>query len=160
MGDESSVVSPTGGAAAPVQNNEELLSQIFGGTNTTAPTTTNTAPGTGTQSINDILGLFGSTSPAAPATAPTLDPLASLGSNSLFGNTTAPQAPPRAVPAPKAPGYVAYDKNQLKLTLNPQVSAQRPGVVLITARFEVSGGETAQGVNFQAAVPKVRKVLL
>jgi hypothetical protein len=43
----------------------------------------------------------------------------------------------------------------LKVTLTPQTSAARPGVVNILARFQVSGTNPAIALNFQAAVPKV-----
>ena len=157
LGEDSAVISPGGATSAPMQNNEELLSQIFGGGSGSAMTTTPTPAkqGNGQQSINDILGLFGSTTPAAAPVAAS-NSLASLGSTpSLLSGAPVSQALPRAAPAQKSPGYVAYDKNSLKLTLNPQISAARPGIVLITARFEVTGLQPAEGVNFQAAVPKV-----
>jgi len=135
MGDESSMVSPVG--AAP------MLSQGSG----VLPQ----------QSINDILGLFDTPTSTATAAPPTATPLHALGSSptpNLFAGISTTQSA-RAVPTQKSPGYVAYDKNSLKITLHPQVSAQRPGVVLVTARFEVNGVHPALGVNFQAAVPKV-----
>lgn len=162
MGDEPAVAAPGGASAIPAQANEDLLAQIFGGSTSSAPPATTTPAGNSKASVNDILGLFGSTSvaPAAPAPA-TSSPFDALGSSggsaSLFSTAPATQ-PARAAPAQKSPGYVAYDKNSLKITLNPQVSAQRPGVVLITARFEVAGSVPAQGVNFQAAVPKTQQM--
>jgi AP-1 complex subunit gamma-1 len=48
----------------------------------------------------------------------------------------------------------------LKITLTPQTSAARPGLVNILARFQVSGANPANGVNFQAAVPKVRRSVM
>lgn len=159
MGDETTIVSPGGAGSNAPQANEELLSQIFGGSNsTTAPATGQAAKGK--QSINDILGLFDSSSSSggAPAAAPS--PLAGLAGLATAPQPTAParQAPATAPAASKPAGYVAYDKNSLKISLNPQVSAQRPGVVLITARFEVTGSDAAQGVNFQAAVPKTQQL--
>lgn len=156
MGDDTSILSPGGATAAAVPNNEELLSQIFGGSSTSAAPDAAAQPGNGKSSINDILNLFGPTPAATTTAAPVVasDPLASLGSGPSFFSTAQPASRP-AAPAQKAPGYVAYDKNSLKLTLNPQVSAAKPGVVLVTARFEVTGPLPATGVNFQAAVPKV-----
>ena len=55
--------------------------------------------------------------------------------------------------------YTAYEKNELKITLTPQTSAQRPGVVNILARFQVMGSVPVQGLAFQAAVPKVSERL-
>ncbi|KAG8812215.1 clathrin associated protein complex large subunit, partial [Serendipita sp. 399] len=169
MGDESTVV-PSAGGATTSQANEDLLSQIFGGGSATTTIVTNNgatasaaaAPpaGQGKQSINDILGLFDSPSsvPSSTATPPSL-----LGDGtSLLGAVTPqPATRPAAVAAsgpPKSAGYVAYDKNSLKITLHPQVSAQKPGIVLVSARFEVTGGQAAQGVNFQAAVPKTQQL--
>jgi AP-1 complex subunit gamma-1 len=80
---------------------------------------------------------------------------------SLFGQTAAPAPAPTPVaaaqpPAPQqAQGYTAYEKNGLQITLRPQVSAARPGVVLVTARFDATGVAAVTGINFQAAVPKV-----
>jgi AP-1 complex subunit gamma-1 len=133
MGDE---VSPGGAATIPGQANGDILQQ----------------------SINDILGLFdtsSSTPVAAPPAASPFDVLGGAPAPTLFASTSTSPPAPRAAPAQKSPGYIAYNKNSLKITLHPQVSAQRPGVVLITARFEVSGVQPAEGVNFQAAVPKV-----
>lgn len=71
------------------------------------------------------------------------------------------QAPPVPAPQPTQPpaaprltSYTAYTKNELKITLTPQTSAARPGVVNIMARFQVTGSNVASGLNFQAAVPK------
>ena len=47
----------------------------------------------------------------------------------------------------------------MKITLTPQTSPQRPGVVNILARFQVVGMSGVTGLTFQAAVPKVRSVL-
>jgi AP-1 complex subunit gamma-1 len=69
------------------------------------------------------------------------------------------QSPPRSAAPPTAtarfPSYTAYDKNELKITLTPQTSAAKPGIVLILARFQVTGSNEATSLNFQAAVPKV-----
>ena len=56
---------------------------------------------------------------------------------------------------PRLTAYPAYDKNELRISLTPQTSAQKPGVVNILARFQVTGSTPATGINFQAAVPKV-----
>ena len=76
---------------------------------------------------------------------------------SLFSAAaTVPQAaspPPAQAAAP--PGYNAYDKNELRVTLNPQTSPTRPGLVRIIASFQATGASPVTGLNFQAAVPKV-----
>ena len=54
--------------------------------------------------------------------------------------------------------YTAYEKNELKVTLTPQTSPNRPGIVNVLARFQVTGQNAAAGLSFQVAVPKVRFV--
>ena len=51
--------------------------------------------------------------------------------------------------------YNAYEKNELKVTLTPQINPNRPGIVNILARFQVTGQNVATGLSFQVAVPKV-----
>lgn len=159
MGDEIVTASvPSNGTSAPSAGaNEDLLSQIFGG----APTSGGPAPSAPVskqKAIDDILGLFGpnggvAAQPTSPAPAPSMA--------SLFGQTASPAPAPTPVAAaqPPAPqqvqGYTAYEKNGLLVTLRPQVSAARPGLVLVSARFEVPGVAAITGINFQAAVPKV-----
>lgn len=73
-----------------------------------------------------------------------------------FPPTQATSPPTPAVPQQKQlPVYTAYDKNDLKITLTPQTSPTKPGVVMILARFQVAGNQVASGISFQAAVPKV-----
>lgn len=160
MGDEiSTTAAPSNGIAAPLAGaNEDLLSQIFGGT----PTNTGPAPSapvTKQKAIDDILGLFGPSGGATAQSAPA--PAAAPSMASLFGQTPAPAPTPTPATAAQSPapqqqaqGYIAYDKNGLKISLRPQVSAARPGVVLVTARFDVTGAAPVAGINFQAAVPK------
>ena len=81
---------------------------------------------------------------------------------SLFNAAaTVPQAasPPPA-PAAAPPGYTAYDKNELRVILNPQTSPTRPGLVRIIASFQATGANSLSGLNFQAAVPKVRNCVV
>ena len=79
---------------------------------------------------------------------------------SPFGQTAAPAPVPTAVATAQPPApqqiqeYSAYEKNGLQITLRPRVSAARPGLVLVTARFEATGLAAITGINFQAAVPK------
>jgi len=105
--------------------------------------------------VDDILGLFGST--AAPATPhpsamPAFPPTPA---SALPPTQAASPPPPAAAPQQRLTAYPAYDKNDLKITLTPQTSAAKPGVVMILARFQVSGSQAATGLSFQAAVPKV-----
>ncbi|KAG1829523.1 Coatomer/clathrin adaptor appendage, Ig-like subdomain-containing protein, partial [Suillus subalutaceus] len=112
-------------------------------------------------SVQDILGLFDSSpSPALSAPAPS----STTSAFATFSPQPQSQAPPQPSPqqqhppAPRLTSYTAYDKQELKITLTPQTSAARPGVVNIMARFQVSGSNAATGLNFQAAVPKSQQL--
>jgi hypothetical protein len=111
------------------------------------------------------MGLFGnssmSASPAPPpsyATPPNPSAFNMSPSQSPPVPSPAPtmaMAQPAQPPAPRLQSYIAYDKNDLKVTLTPQTSPAKPGLVMILARFQVSGDIPAVGLTFQAAVPKV-----
>lgn len=151
--------------AASAQSNRDLLAEIFGdsspSTSTTAASPTPLNPQK--SSINDILGLFDSSPAPVAAAAAAASPISNIATASpLFSSPVPPapaQSPPQVQPQPAAASrlqsYTAYEKNALKITLTPQVSPQRPGLVNILARFVVTGPEPATNINFQAAVPKV-----
>lgn len=109
--------------------------------------------------IDDILGLFDSSSagntqpPPTSFSTPATQPLAA--EPSLFDATPTPAPAPPPPTMPRLAAYTAYDKHEMKITLTPQVSAGKPGVVNILARFQVTGLTPASSLNFQAAVPKV-----
>ena len=164
LGDE--VVPVNGQPTATVQSSQDLLAEIFGLSTSISSTPANTSSPMQTQrsKVDDILNLFSTSSnlPSAPATP---QPSAVLPSytpspSSLFTPTQAQaqaQSPPTPpVAQPRLTSYTAYDKNDLKITLTPQTSAARPGVVMILARFQVLGDIAATGLSFQAAVPKVK----
>lgn len=79
-----------------------------------------------------------------------------FGTSQPIAAVAAPAPVPQPAAAPQLTSYTAYQKNNLQITLTPQTSAARPGIVNILARFQVSGPGPASAVNFQAAVPKVR----
>ena len=141
-----------------MQSNTDLLAEIFGSSSETSAPTPAPAAAAPKSTVNDILGLFDSPAPAAPAAQP---PAAAAPSAfSLLADTQSHTPPPQAQPqaqaaAPRLTAYPAYDKNELRISLTPQTSALRPGVVNILARFQVTGSTPAAGLNFQAAVPKV-----
>jgi AP-1 complex subunit gamma-1 len=164
LGDE--VVPPTpvnGQPTSTVQSNQDLLAEIFGPSTSISSAPAPTQPQR--SKVDDILNLFGTSGgnlPSAPATPHPLAVPSSYTSppSSLFTPTQAQaqaQSPPTPAVAaqPRLTSYTAYDKNDIKITLTPQTSAARPGVVMILARFQVSGSEPATGLSFQAAVPKV-----
>jgi len=153
LGDE---VSPTPGSAVngqavnTAQTNNDLLAEIFGG-GTSTPS--NSTPAQSQKStVDDILGLFGSsTISSTPSQA---------ASSSAFSPPQAQPPPPQPPqpPAPRLTSYTAYEKNELKITLTPQTSAAKPGVVVILARFQVTSGVSVTDLNFQAAVPKSQQL--
>lgn len=145
------------------QTNQDLLAEIFGSNTptTSAPTTTSATPAQ-RSTVDDILGLFGSSTPAsaAPAPAQTQTPV-TASTPSFFSlpqtqTSPPPPKPSQAPPASRLTAYTVYEQNELKVTLTPQTSPAKPGIIMIQARFQVTGGSPAAGINFQAAVPKVR----
>ncbi|KAI0820784.1 Adaptor protein complex AP-1 gamma subunit [Trametes gibbosa] len=162
LGDDLASTPATNGQPA-VPATQDLLAEIFG---SSAPATTGTsAPAPAQRNIaQDILGLFDS--PSAPAQAQA--PAYAAAQSSLFGGAApaatasppVPQAasPPPAAAAPAATGYTAYDKNELRVTLTPQTSPTRPGLVRILAHFVATGANALSGLNFQAAVPKSQQL--
>ena len=140
---------------------------MFGlGTSNTASQSLDAAGKTQKRAIDDILGLFDSTPSAIPASSASLmsvspatvspqpQPQPQPSMSSLFDVAAA--TPPPPVPTSRLTAYTAYDKHEVKITLTPQVSVAKPGIVNILARFQVTGSTPASGLNFQAAVPKVR----
>jgi len=178
------VTSPTTNGQAGGQTNDDLLAEIFGGSSSTsaAPdasgSTSPAAPKSQKSTIDDILGLFGNTSAPATTSSPSPAPSGGSGLDILAGlSSTSPppaqpasnpmstfslpqsQSPAPAQPAPsRLQSYTAYEKNDLKITLTPQTSAAKPGVVMILARFQVSGSAPVTGIVFQAAVPKTQQL--
>ena len=136
MGEESTSMSAAPSAASR-QTTQDLLADIFGGGDA-APAASVASPAAPAPSrpVDDIMGLFGSTAPAAPAPTP---------------------APPPAASTSKS--YTAYDANGLRITLAPQQDSQNASVVNMTANFASSSPGGVQGINFQAAVPKVRRAI-
>ncbi|EAU90530.1 gamma-adaptin [Coprinopsis cinerea okayama7 len=154
-----------GQTGASAQSNQDLLAEIFGSSSTpAAPSTSTSPPPPQKQGIQDILGLFDSTPstgpPATPSVPPSFPPTpatATAAPPSSAFNLVSAQAP--ATPsAPKLTAYTAYEKNGLKITLTPQTSPTKPGIVMILARFQVTGGSAATGITFQAAVPKSQQL--
>lgn len=139
--------------------NSDLVAMLGLGGNSIAPTAASVAKQK--SAIDDILGLFNNTptsvqSVGSPPSQPQPQPAyASLfdtaSSSSLLSSSPAAASPL----APRTTLYTAYEKNGLKITLTPQVSAMRPGLVNILARFQNLGSTPITSLNFQAAVPKV-----
>lgn len=155
MGDEiPSAPVPNGTPSVPAT--QDLLAEIFGNSGPSAPAPAGSpAPPAAPRNIaQDILGLFDSPSAPSPAPASPVAAAPAPSMQSLF-NVTA-SVPQAASPPPAAPaGYNAYDQNELRITLNPQTSPTRPGLVRVIASFQATGPNPVSALNFQAAVPKV-----
>ena len=136
---------------AHLSHGHHLLAGIFGDSPPAAPPT---QPGRG--AVDDIMSLFGP-GPTSNASAPPPAAANPLFSMQRPSPAPAPAQQPQA--QARAPGYVAYDKNGLRIALAPQTNPARPGVVLVLVRFEATGMGPVSGVNFQAAVPKVKLFL-
>ncbi|KAI0924539.1 clathrin associated protein complex large subunit [Taiwanofungus camphoratus] len=147
------------GQPAPTQNNQDLLAEIFGSSST--PAVSPGAPASTQKStVDDILGLFGSTSTPSPVPAPS-QPSPFATSNDVQSAFNLPQtstSPSQAPTQPRLTAYPAYEKNELRITLTPQTSPARPGLVNILARFQVTDSNPVTGLNFQAAVPKSQQL--
>lgn len=164
LGDDIPGGAPVANGSVPAvaQNNQDLLAEIFG--SSSSPAASSPAPAQSQKStVQDILGLFDSPSTSSPVPAPDqATPYAtSNGAPPAFSafNLAQVQTPPPQPPAqPRLTAYTAYDKNELRITLTPQTSPQKPGVVNILARFQATGSTSAAGLNFQAAVPKSQQL--
>ncbi|KAF8631901.1 hypothetical protein AX15_002159 [Amanita polypyramis BW_CC] len=160
LGDEvSSSQGHANGPTVSAHSNQDLLAEIFGPTTSTVsarPTASTSATPAQRSTVDDILGLFGSSVPVTPTQAPA----ATAPSAFSLPQTQSPPPPSSSqVPAaPRLTAYIAYDQNGLKITLTPQTSPAKPGIVMIQARFQVTGGSSAIGINFQAAVPKTQQL--
>ncbi|EEB96777.1 hypothetical protein MPER_04032, partial [Moniliophthora perniciosa FA553] len=168
--DDSISTSSANGLAA--QGSQDLLNEIF---STTTPSTssggggTTPAPKSQQSTIDDILGLFGTPSNTAPVSAPPpgfnpasspppTNPTSAFSLPQSQSPASTPVPVPQAPTAPKLTPYTAYERNNLKITLTPPTSAAKPGIVMILARFQVTGSSAATGLQFQAAVPKSQQL--
>lgn len=162
LGDDvaSSTTGPAANGASAAQGNDALLAEIFGSSSDTPTATTGSAaPAKPRSTVDDILGLFGSTSAPSPAPAspaPTASPATTAPASSMFSLPQSQAPPPQQPQQPRLTAYTAYEKNELRITLTPQTSAAKPGYVNILARFQITGSSAATGLVFQAAVPRVR----
>ncbi|KAH9039323.1 Adaptor protein complex AP-1 gamma subunit [Lactarius pseudohatsudake] len=154
------VVSVPGGQ----KTNEDLLAEIFGGSSVTSPTAATSASQPQRTTASDILSLFDSPAPSAPAQAASSLPSSLFDLTSTVAPAPAPAPAPAAAASPPRPAasklqsYNAYNKNDLVISLTPQRSATQTGVVEILARFQVTGSSTVTSINFQVAVPKTQQL--
>ncbi|TFK29734.1 Adaptor protein complex AP-1 gamma subunit [Coprinopsis marcescibilis] len=160
LGDDPTTPTAGSNGGAPVgQSSQDLLAEIFGSSTSTGPSASTSPPPPQKKAMDDIMGLFGAPTPSAVPVTPSV-PI-SVPATPATGGLSAfslPQAQIPATPsAPKLTSYIAYDKNGLKITLTPQTSPTKPGIVMILARFQTTGS-VATGISFQAAVPKSQQL--
>ena len=166
-------------------NTQNLLDEIFGNSPSVESTPTAQSPVSTTpaspppkprNAIDEILGLFPTSTSTPPpntinTTLPTLGGLGSdLTSPTYAGGSPMPTPIPQSAfslpqtqtslqqQQQRLTAYNAYEKNELKVTLTPQINPNKPGIVNILARFQVTGQNVAAGLSFQVAVPKVCSV--
>lgn len=142
------------GASTGPQHPQSGLESLLAG----ASSPTGDPAGVRKATVNDIMGLFDTPSiSTSPNPQPQATPLTGLLSQPtaqpLTTSAAGPPASQLSVPSPHV--YIAYDRNGLKITLQPQVNAAKPGMIIVLARFLASSGQPISNVNFQAAVPKV-----
>ncbi|PFH51905.1 hypothetical protein AMATHDRAFT_58122 [Amanita thiersii Skay4041] len=161
LGDEIITTNaPTNGSSTNLQANQDILAEIFGSSSTLSSSTAATAQAPKPRSaVDDILGLFGTSStPVSSTPSTTQFPASNTASAFSLPQTQSPPPQPTQSATPRLTAYTAYEKNDLKVTLTPQTSPAKPGIIMILARFQVTGGSSAIGINFQAAVPKSQQL--
>lgn len=150
--DDTSSSLPTANGPAGVQSDIAAMLGLGGAASPAGSTAKQKS------AIEDILGLFDSTPAVTPASPPASQPSQPTASSSSSLFEVASAAPPAPAPAPAQPrltSYTAYEQHGLKITLTPQISTAKPGLVNILARFQTIGSTAVTGINFQAAVPRV-----
>ncbi|GAA5826746.1 hypothetical protein JCM11251_002878 [Rhodosporidiobolus azoricus] len=162
MGDETASPTSAVAPAAQQQTTQDLLADIFGSNDALAPSSA-TSPTAPSNPVNDIMSLFGSTSISPQPTGASAS--STSASNDLFSLSSAPSQPappapaPVPVPTPAGPqAHEAYNRNGLRITLTPVRDQGNRNVVNVLAKFTATEGETVEGVQFQAAVPKTQKL--
>ncbi|TEB36632.1 Adaptor protein complex AP-1 gamma subunit [Coprinellus micaceus] len=152
-------------SAPSAASNQDLLAEIFG---SSGPSTSSPPPAQPQKSsVDDILGLFGSSSsssgpaaaiPQTPSVPPSYPATPATAIPASFQAAAAIPFTPATPSAPRLTAYSAYEKNGLKITLTPQTSAAKPGIVMILARFHATAQSPVTGITFQAAVPKSQQL--
>lgn len=167
LGDDISSDAGTGSSSvngsAPsssAQQTQDLLADIFGSGPAAPSSSTSSAPAPAPTSAHaDIMSLFGGAS-STPSAAPAPASSSSMSGLDSLSFNSQPSAPPPKSAAPQAPApptaFTAYDKHGLRVTLTPRASPTQAGVIQILAKFTATESQTIEGVNFQAAVPRVR----
>ena len=139
---ETKPVGPTRELAQNTQNTQDLLADIFGGSDAPAP-----APQAHKSAAADIMSLFDSDAPrAAAAPAPTP---AVAGATAALADLGLDEP----APALSVPEHVAYEQNGLRITIAAVPSSD--GAEL-TALF--TSTRVVEGIAFQAAVPKTQRL--
>lgn len=131
------------------QNNADLLADILGG----GPSIPSAPAQITSSNNNGIMDLFSPQSPTNGLSSPPSQQSTSA-SNDLFSSMSPP--PPQSSASTQA--HLAYQKNDMLLTLQVQ---RNGGVAQVLARFHnASNFSRFTGVGLQAAVPKSQKLQL
>lgn len=131
------------------QNNADLLADILGG----GPSIPSAPAQITSSNNNGIMDLFSPQSPTNGLSSPPPQQSTSA-SNDLFSSMSPP--PPQSSASTQA--HLAYQKNDMLLTLQVQ---RNGGVAQVLARFHnASNFSRFNGVGLQAAVPKSQKLQL
>lgn len=136
------------------QSNANLLEDILGGGHSisSAPTQPSRS------NADSIMDLFNPTPATSNGYTSQPLPQSSSQSASLFDGLSSPPPQMAAQTSSGSVAHEAYNKNELKLTLQVQRSA---GVAQVLARFRnTSNFDRFSGVGLQAAVPKSQKLQL
>lgn len=164
MGGAEAAPSTTAAPEGPSQNTADLLADILGGgTSTPSQKPAAAAPTTasGSSALMDLLGGSNGAEPApapaaaAPAMAPSAGgatPTPPLASSSSSAGATPPGG--------SSPGYTAFQKDELVLTLHVQRNTSGSGAQVLARFRNTSALSRFTAVGLQAAVPKSQRLQL
>ncbi|KAK9451669.1 adaptin N terminal region-domain-containing protein [Limtongia smithiae] len=159
MGGEDLTAPPPAPAA-----NGDLLSQAMGASGGFALPTT-TAPtngvngGAANSTINDILGLYGSGSSAA-SVMPVASMAAPMSTPAAPIPIAATAVPVTATPATAIPAYEAYNNNGLIVSMQAMRDPNAEAVANVLVTFANAGADPISEVLLQVAVPKTQTMEL
>jgi AP-1 complex subunit gamma-1 len=149
-GSDVGPTSPTG-ANGTSQNTADLLADILGGGDSSAP---QPAASSNTSAIMDLFGSSGTPAPQTPSPAPT------SASQDLLGGLGAPSSPAPAPPTTGPSAHTAFNKNDLVLTLQVQRNSSGTGAQILARFRNESNFNRITGAGLQAAVPKSQRLQL
>ncbi|CAO3629130.1 unnamed protein product [Cunninghamella blakesleeana] len=168
--------SPVVATSAPSSSkqNVDLLADIFGNSGSptaetpqspplVSPTSANTTSNSGGNSLLDLLGDMGSSSPSTNTGLNNMNDLTSSlpqNNNINIFSSGSPLSSPQQQQQ-NIPGYEAYSKNGFLIHLVPSRDKSNPAIINIQILFFNNGSQgTITNIQFQAAVPKSQRLQL